>query len=196
MVYLLEIDAIGSSSCIDRAGQLPQWESMLNYEVTTLAKLPHAVVYIDGGYSDANSPSYAAKVLNGAGIGQAAGFFTNDTHQNWTSDELSYGEAVSKLTGGAHFIIDTVENGAGPQLKPGAGGSARCNTPGLALGPRPTTTTGFPGVDAFLWTHGPALSGGSCNGGPPSGQFWVARAIAEAEQANGKLGPGHPSLPY
>jgi endoglucanase len=196
VVYLLELDAVGSSACIDKAGLLPQWESLLKYEATTLAKLPHTLIYLEGGYSDANTPAYAAKILNGAGIGQLAGFFTNDTHQNWTSDELTYGEAISKLTGGSHFIVDTVENGNGSQLGPGAPEAARCNTPGLALGPRPTTSTGFPNVDAFLWTHLPAVSSGSCNGGPPSAQFWVARAITEAEHANGKLGPGHPSLPY
>ena len=199
VVYLLELDAIGSSACIARAGLLPQWESMLKFEATTLGELPHAVVYIEGGYSDANTAAYAAQILNASGIGEVQGFFTNDTHNNWTSKEIAYGEAISKLTDGAHFIIDTAENGRGPLLNPhptSEGVEDLCNPPGRGLGPRPTTKPGFANIDAFLWTHVPGSSGGTCNGGPPSGDFWTARAIGEAELANGQLGPGYPSEPY
>lgn len=199
VVYLLEVDAIGSSACISKASLLPQWESLLKYEATTLGALPHAVVYIEGGYSDANTPAYAAKVLNASGISQVEGFFTNDTHDNWTSKEIAYGEAISKLTHGSHFVIDTAENGNGPLLNPhpsSQGSQELCNPPGRALGPQPTTNTGFANIDAYLWTHVPALSDGSCNGGPPSGQFFTQEAVSEAAAANGKLGPGYPSKPY
>ncbi len=200
VVYLLELDAVGSSACIARsAAALSQWESMLKFEATTLGKLPHALVYIEGGYSDANSAAYAARILNASGVRQVAGFFTNDTHDNWTSREIAYGEAVSKLSGGAHFIVDTAESGRGPLLNahPSTQGvEDLCNPPKRGLGPKPTTSTGFANVDAFLWTHVPGNSDGSCNGGPASGDFWAARAIAEAELANGQLGPGDRSQPY
>jgi endoglucanase len=199
VVFLLELDAIGSSACIAKAGLLPQWESLLKYEATTLGALPHAVAYIEGGYSDSNTPAYAAQILNASGIRSVEGFFTNDTHNNWTSKEIAYGEAISKLTHGAHFVIDTAENGNGPLLNPHPstqGIEALCNPSGRALGPKPTTNTGVAGVDAYLWTHVPAVSSGSCGGGPPAGQLWVARAVSEAQAANGKLGPGYPSQPY
>jgi endoglucanase len=198
-VVLLELDAVGSSSSISKSGQLTAWESMLNYEATTIGALPHTVVYLAGGYSDANSPSYAAKILNASGIRKIEGFFTNGTHNNWTSKEIAYGNAISKLTGGAHFVIDTADNGTGPVLNPHPttqGVENLCNPPGLGLGPRPTTSTGYRNVDAYLWTHVPGTSSGSCNGGPASGDFWPARAISEAQRANGKLGPGYPSMPY
>ncbi len=199
VVFLLEIDAVGSSSCIVRSGGARAWESLLHYEAATLGALPHTVVYIEGGYSDSNSPKYAAKMLNAAGVRSVEGFWTNDTHNNWTSKEIAYGEKVSKLTGGAHFIINTATNGRGPLLNPHPrteGVEDLCNPPNRGLGPQPTTSPGFANVDAFLWTFPPGNSSGSCNGGPPSGTWWPARALQLAANANAKLGPGHPSKPY
>ena len=66
-----------------------------------------------------------------------------------------------------------------------------CNPPGRGLGPQPTTDTGVANVDAYLWTHIPGNSGGSCNGGPPPGTFFPAYAIGLASRANGKARPRH-----
>jgi endoglucanase len=199
VVYLLELDAIGSTACIRAHGSLPAWERMLRYEVDRMATLPHAVVYIEGGYADATTPDQAAQILNAVDIGRVRGFFTNDTHIDWTINEVKYGEAISRLTHGAHFVINTAQNGNGPKLNPhpaSQGIEDLCNPPGRGLGPRPTTSTGFPGVDAFLWTHVPGNSSGRCNGGPASGTFWPARAIELAANANERLGPDDPSRPY
>jgi endoglucanase len=199
VVYLLELDAVGSSACMVKSGGLHAWEAALRYEVDRMATLPHAVVYLEGGYSDSNSPRYTARVLNAVGIGNIRGFFTNDTHINWTSHEAAWAEKVSKLTHGAHYVINTAQNGNGPKLNPHPttqGVENLCNPPGRGLGPRPTTVTPWPHADALLWTHIPGNSSGSCNGGPSSGTFWAARAIGLAARANGKLGPGYPSEPY
>jgi endoglucanase len=198
VVFLTELDAIGSSSCIARDGALPEWESLLRYEASTLGALPHAVVYLEGGYSDAGSAAYAARILNHSGISGVAGFYTNGTHLNWTSHEVSYAERVSRLTHRAHFIVNTAQNGRGPKLNPHPvtqGVEDLCNPPGRGLGPRPTTAPGFRNADAFLWTAIPGNSSG-CGGGPPGGVFWPARAVGLAARANGQLGPGYPSRPY
>ena len=199
VVYLLELDAVGSSSCMARSGSLRAWEAALRYEVDRFSTLPHAVVYIEGGYSDANDPGYTARVLNSIDIRRIRGFFTNDTHENWTINEIRWGERVSKLTHGARFVINTAQNGNGPLRNPHPsteGVDDLCNPPRRALGPRPTTTTGFPHIDAFLWTHVPGNSSGPCNGGPPSGVFWPARAETLAARANSRLGPQFASDPY
>jgi endoglucanase len=198
-VFLLEIDGVGSSRCMEQTGSLSIWEADLNYEATQLGNLPHTVVYLEGGYSDGNPPGYTARVLNAAGVRKIRGFFTNDTHINWTIDEIHWANKVSAMTHGAHFIVNTAQNGNGP-LRPHNrfknGNEILCNPPGRAMGPQPTTTTGFAHADAFLWTGPPGNSSGSCNGGTASGTFWAARAIQLAARAQGKLGPGFPSHKY
>ena len=198
-VMLLELDAIGSSSCMARNGALPEWEADMRYETNAAESLPHTVVYIEGGYSDGNSPAYTARVLNAVGVSSIRGFFTNDTHLNWTINEIKWGEKVSALTGGSHFIINTADNGRGPKRNPHPvkqGNEDLCNPPGRGAGPPTTTQTGIPAVDAFMWTHVPGSSSGSCNGGTPSGTFFLARGLTESANANARLGPKYPSRPY
>jgi endoglucanase len=58
------------------------------------------------------------------------------------------------------------------------------------LGPPPTTATGYPGVDAFMWIGRPGYSAGACNGGPtPVGTWWPSRALMYAKYATGWLAP-------
>lgn len=199
VVLLLEEDAFGSSSCMARQGDLDDWEALVRYEVDAAARLPHAVVYVEAGYADANSPSYTARALNRVDIGRIRGFFTNDTHFDWTIDEIRWGERVSRLTHDADFIVNTAQNGNGPLIPRNRiryGNEVLCNPPGRAIGPRPSTDTGFAHVDAFLWTAPPGNSSGRCNGGTAAGTFDPARAVAMAAAANGRLGPGYPSERY
>jgi endoglucanase len=198
VLMLLEEDAIGTSYGLKKNGALPAWEAMLRYEVDKVASLPHAVAYVEAGYSDANTPSYTAKVLNAVGVDKIRGFWTNDTHLNWTINEINWGDKIAKLAHGAHFVINTGENGNGPKRNPHPhteGVEDLCNAPGRALGPKPTTNTGFAQVDAFLWSSVPGNSSG-CGGGPPGGDFWPAKAEGLAARANGRLGPQYKSAPY
>ena len=198
-VFLLEVDAIGSSQCFRREGSLGLWEADLRYEVARISSLPHTVVYLEAGYSDGNSPRYTARVLNASGVRHIRGFYTNDTHSNWTIDEIRWGMKVSRMTRGAHFIVNTATNGRGP-LRPHNrvrnGNEVLCNPPGRGIGPLPTTTTGFAKVDAFLWTGPPGNSSGHCNGGTAAGTFWTKRALGLAARSQAKLGPGYPRNPY
>jgi endoglucanase len=198
-VMLLELDAIGSSRCMARSGALHEWETDMRYEINAVASLPHTVVYIEGGYSDANNAAYTARVLNAVGVRNIRGFFTNDTHMNWTANEIRWGEKVSALTGGTHFIVNTADNGHGPLLNPHPGKQGvenLCNPPGRGAGPPTNAATGFPAIDAFMWVHVPGTSSGRCNGGTASGTFWMARGLTEARNANARLGPHFPSRPY
>jgi endoglucanase len=198
-VMLLELDAIGASRCMQRTGALRDWEGDLRYEIGKLAALPHTIVYVEAGYADGNPVGYTAQVLNAVGVGTIRGFFTNDTHENWTINEVRWGERISRLTGGAHFIVNTATNGQGPLVpahRARYGNEVLCNPPGRGLGPLPRVSPGFAHVDAFLWTAPPGNSSGSCNGGPPSGTFWAAKAMSLAARANARLGPGWQSRPY
>ena len=197
-VYLLELDAIGSSGCIKRQGAMPAWEAALRYEMKTMQAQPHTVVYVEGGYSDATSPRYASRILNAIHVNTIEGFFTNDTHNEWTLTEDQYGNKISRMTHGAHYVVNTSDNGRGPKLNPHPGRQGiedLCNPPGRGTGIEDTTVTGFAAADAYLWVHSPGMSGGTCNGGPAGG-FWPAKAEGEAGRANDQLGPSTPSRPY
>jgi endoglucanase len=190
-VVLIELDAIGSARCMERMGSLGLWEQNLAYEIARIASLPHTVAYVEGGYSDSNSPGWTARALRAVGVSRIRGFFTNDTHNAWTKAEVRWGNAVSHLTGGSHFVINTATNGRGPLLNahPARDGiEYLCNAPGRGLGPAPTARTGLRQVDAYLWTGVPGNSAGSCNGGPPAGTFWSARAIGLAARASNRIG--------
>ena len=198
-VFLLEIDGLGSSSCMQKIGSLGLWEADLKYEAMKMQSLPHTVVYLEGGYSDSNGPGYTARALNAAGVRKIQGFFTNDTHLNWTIKEIHWAQKISAMTGGSDFIVNTAQNGNGPLRQHDRvknGNEVLCNPPGRAMGPVPTTSTGFAHADAFLWTGPPGNSSGHCNGGPDPGHFWAARAIVLASRAKGKLGPGFPTHKY
>jgi endoglucanase len=198
-VMLLELDAVGASRCMERTGALRYWEADIRYEIDKMAALPHTVVYVEGGYADSNDPRYTARVLNAVGIGKIRGFFTNDTHEDWTINEVRWGERVSRLTHGADFIVNTASNGQGPLIPANrvrSGNEVLCNPPGRGVGPPPLVNPGYPSVDAFLWTAPPGNSSGACNGGPAAGTFWPAKAAAMSALANSRLGPRFSSQPY
>src|SRR5207247_11443638 len=102
-----------------------------------------------------------------------------------------------------HFVVDTSRNGRGPWAPPtGSGGDQQdwCNPPGRGLGPRPTTSTGDPLIDAYLWIKVPGESDGQCLRGtsgpadpvrgspdPPAGDWFPAIAIELARNASPPL---------
>lgn len=195
-VVLLELDAIGTAKC---AGSLAAWESDLRYEIQRVSSLPHVVAYVEGGYADGNPPGYTARVLNAIGGQRIQGFFVNDGHNDWTINAIRWAARVSRLTHGMHVVVNTSTNGRGPKLNPHPvtqGIEDLCNPPGRGMGPRPTTSTGFGLVDAFVWTGVPGNSSGGCRGGPPAGSFWMPRAVQLAAHAQAKLGPGFPAGRY
>jgi endoglucanase len=158
------------------------------------------VVYLDAGAADAVLAPDVARLLKRAGVDQIQGFFLNSTHFDWTSREIQFGEAVSRMTGGKHFVINTGENGRGPLATADRvrdGNEVLCNPAGRGLGPKPTTNTGYPNVDAFAWTTNPGESGGRCvPGAPATGAYWpaygemlVRNAVFHVDSAFNPLAP-------
>jgi Glycosyl hydrolases family 6 len=214
-VIFMEIDSIGTSSCL-RGKSLKQWLKDLKYEAKVFSQLPHAVVFMEAGYSDAQGPLWTAKRLWQAGVNQIEGFYTNGTHFAWSSKEIAWAEKVSNdlfrmshRAYRAHFVVNTAQNGTGPALNPHPvkqGIENLCNPPGRGLGRMPTgdidpTFDGltFPYLDGFMWTGVPGRSHNSnCPGGPwkPAGVFDPRFAAELGQNANQQLGPGYPSEPY
>jgi endoglucanase len=176
---ILEPDALAMADCLS-AGQRQDRMDLMRYAVDTLTRNPATALYIDGGHSRWVSADKMAGMLNDVGVSKARGFSLNTANFFTTGEEIGYGDAISGLTNGAHYVIDTGRNGAGPSDDP----MYWCNPSGRALGARPTTDTGNGNIDAFLWVKRPGESDGSCGRGDPgAGRFMTQNAINLARNA-------------
>jgi endoglucanase len=187
-VLFLEMDSIITMPCLSPHGKAVREHELRDAINILAADCPHLVVYLDAGAADALSARDAARYLRGSGVAKIQGFFLNATHFDWTSHEIRYGDKISALTGGKHFVVNTGENGQGP-LRPRdivhAGLEVLCNPPGRGLGPLPTANTAYRNVDMFAWTSNPGESGGSCvAGAPPTGEYWPAYAAMLVQNAD------------
>jgi endoglucanase len=165
-VVILEPDAL-SDACISST-----WYSLLQDAVQSLDGDQAASVYVDAGNPGWQSAATEAGRLQQVLGGMRGGFSVNVSNFYSTSADIAYGTAISQLTGGRHFVIDTSRNGG--SVTPGQW----CNPSGAELGATPTTATGNPLLDAELWIKAPGDSDGTCNGGPSAGQFWLAYALS------------------
>jgi len=174
---ILEPDATALTNCLSSADLQTRY-SLLKYAVSSL-KAVGASVYIDAGHSGWIDPSDMAGRLKQAGIDQADGFSLNVSNFETTDSSNSYGQQISALLGGKHFVVDTSRNGSGPTSD-----AQWCNPSGRSLGQKPTASTGNSLVDAYLWVKGPGGSDGNCNGGPSAGVFWPDYAVGLALRAS------------
>ena len=83
-------------------------------------------------------PATRRRYLRASGVAKIQGFFLNSTHFDWTSNEIRYGDQISRMTGGKHFVVNTGENGHGP-LRPRDIVSRRQRGPVQPARPRPRT---------------------------------------------------------
>src|SRR5438045_4082609 len=97
--------------CLNAAAQKDRLALLAN-AVQELHK-QNASVYIDAGNARWKSPEVMATRLRQAGIANAAGFSLNVSNYMSNASNIAYGEKLSKLVGGKHFLIDTSRNGLG-----------------------------------------------------------------------------------
>jgi endoglucanase len=186
-VMFLEMDSLITVGCLSHHGLQVRLHE-LHDAIDILSKVPHLVVYVDAGAADAIPARQEASMLRAAGVNEIQGFFLNSTHFDWTSKEIRYGDKISHMTGGRHFVVNTAENGQGPLIPHNRvknGNEILCNPPNRGLGPKPTFGTGFRNVDAFAWIANPGKSGGQCRpGAPKTGIFWPKLALELVRHAN------------
>ncbi|HEY0259211.1 MAG TPA: glycoside hydrolase family 6 protein [Lacisediminihabitans sp.] len=168
-VIILEPDSLAQSQ---QCNDLDERVRQLGDDITALSE-PQATIYLDGGHSDWLPAAQMAPLLQQAGVARVRGFASNVSNFNSTDQELSYDTTLSSMLGGAHFVIDTSRNGNGSN-------GEWCNPSGRALGSAPTVVDDGTAHDANLWIKPPGESDGTCNGGPPAGQWWDAAALALA----------------
>jgi endoglucanase len=169
-VVVLEPDAVPQMDCLSPG--LQQERIDLLRDAISVLRGAGATVYLDAGNARWHSAGEIASRLKRAGIDQAHGFSLNVSNFLPTDENVRYGTAVSGMVGGKHFIIDTSRNGVGATAD-----AQWCNPRGRALGAPPTTETGNRLVDGLLWIKQPGESDGTCNGGPPAGQWWSDYAL-------------------
>lgn len=96
----------------------------------------------------------------------------------WGLTTAWYAANMGGAVATTHFVIDTSRNGNGPNdmqayanppyNQPGSvigtlAGGNWCNPPNSGLGLRPTSSTGVPLLDAYLWVKTPGQSDGQCD---------------------------------
>jgi endoglucanase len=163
-VVILEPDALSLDCVYENSADL------LAESVSILKSNAHVFVYIDAGHFNWVDEADIATRLKAANITEADGFALNVSNFYTTAENTSYGEAVSALVGGKHFVIDTSRNGNGSN-------GEWCNPSGMALGENSTVNTGNSLIDALLWVKPPGESDGTCNGGPSAGSWWADYAL-------------------
>ena len=151
VAIIVEPDALAMADCLS-GDQRQERFDLVRYAVESLTRDPNAAVYVDAGHLRWHSPEDMAARLNQAGVGRARGFSLNTANFFTTEDEIGYGEAISGLTNGSHYVIDTSRNGAGPAPDSELNW---CNPSGRALGTPPTTATAGAHADAYLWIKRP-----------------------------------------
>lgn len=150
----------------DRAGLLAGAAEVLNNA--------GASVFLDVGNSNWNTVDVTVDRINQVGTAYLTGFATNTSNYNTTADERAWGEQIAERTG-LVFLVDTSRNGNGSD-------GQWCNPRGRALGDLPQLLDDGPMV-ATVWVKAPGESDGTCNGGPPAGQWWMDIALELASNA-------------
>ncbi|WP_200303881.1 glycoside hydrolase family 6 protein [Streptomyces adelaidensis] len=157
-------------------------ERLLGEAIDRLKRQPNTKVYLDAGNPAwIDDPGKLVEPLRRAGVARADGFSLNVSNFQTDATTKSYGLRLSDALGGKHFVVDTSRNGNGPLN--GDRGTAWCNPPGRALGTPPTTDTGEPALDAYLWIKRPGESDGECRGGPAAGRWWPDYALGLARNS-------------
>ena len=176
-VVVLEPDALAGMDCLSAADQQTRL-ALLSDAVSVLAARAGVSTYIDAGNSGWQSASTMAGRLRSAGVASARGFSLNVSNFMTTATQRTYGDQLSGLLGGKHYVVDTSRNGLGP-----AANGQWCNPSGRALGDRATAATGDALADAYFWIKRPGESDGTCNGGPAAGSWWADYALGLAQRA-------------
>ncbi|MFH8793201.1 glycoside hydrolase family 6 protein [Streptomyces sp. NPDC017941] len=179
---IVEPDAVAQQIAGCEAADASERYGLLAHAVARLKQQPGAKVYLDAGNASwIPQEERLVEPLRLAGIARADGFALNVSNYRTTKESREYGHRVARaLGGGKHFVVDTSRNGSGAYT---GADKPWCNPPGRALGIPPTTRTGDPAVDAYLWVKRPGESDGTCRGGPAAGTWWPEYALGLAHRA-------------
>ena len=170
-IVVVEPDALSDLSCQSSSEQQSYYQ-MIGYAVQQIDTDANANVYVDAGNPTWQPAATEAAALQEAIGSSRAGFSVNVSNFSSAATSIAYGDAISKLAGGRHFVIDTSRAGASVAT------GVWCNPAGAKMGHEPTAYTNVALLDAYLWVKDLGESDGTCNGGPAAGQFWLSYALS------------------
>ncbi|KAI9916074.1 hypothetical protein PsorP6_006907 [Peronosclerospora sorghi] len=161
VLYIVEPDAVGllaKGGCGKSAGYLDN----LKVAVQALSANANAQLYVDVGYWLLADPSAAEEVgtimkaLSASG--KLKGVTINTSNYRSTDECTTYCSNFQKAVGSQSMtcIIDTSRNYNGNPT------TDWCNIKSAGIGKPPTSNTGIPNVDYFLWIKVPGESDGIC----------------------------------
>ncbi|NEE32032.1 hypothetical protein G3M53_42135 [Streptomyces sp. SID7982] len=173
---LMEPDSLAQAASCNSTDKDKRLGALADAGATVKEANPRARVYYDAGHSQ--WPVEAADLKDAGILTHGDGLVSNVSNYRHTKDEVAYGKALLKELGNPAdlgLVVDTSRNGNGP-----APDAQWCDPGGRALGAAPTTDTGDPDVDAFLWVKLPGEADGCISG---AGQFVPERAYELATAA-------------
>jgi endoglucanase len=165
VIVILEPDSIALSDCLTDGERDARFASLARAGRTLHDANPQARVYYDAGHSQWHDPADIAGRLASAGVRSGGdGIFTNVANYRTTADETAYARDVLAALGDDRLgaVVDTSRNGNGPV------GEEWCDPEGRRIGHAPTTDTGDPAIDAYLWVKPPGEADGCAE---PAGTF-------------------------
>lgn len=174
---IVEPDALMQVGCLTARERSARFQAVAYAARTLHEHNASARIYYDAGNSSWHSAADTASLLRHAQVGRYAdGIALNVANFNRTDDEVRFGMDVIRSLGDPklRMVVDTGRNGRGRYLR-----HATCDPPGSGLGRPPTTRTGDPWVDGYLWVKPPGQSDG-CRARP--GTFLPDEAYALARR--------------
>ncbi|CAK4174732.1 unnamed protein product [Aphanomyces euteiches] len=170
VICILEPDAVGlvtNGSC----GVTNGYQNNLKVALGLLSTNPNAHIYVDVASWASQSAAVHPQRLE---EGWSSPRHCHQHVQHRATSQLnSLCQTYSSATGGLHCVFDTYRNFNG------ASSSEWCNARLAGMGVPPTSNTGNPLVDHFLWIKVPGESDGQCTGqsadamiGPAAGSFF------------------------
>lgn len=185
-LVIVEPDAVGICSSWrngtdpNAAQKIADRWAQLKYDMDSLSsRNPNAYAYLHAG-SGQLTISSMVDIWKKTDAWKGRGMAMNVSSYNTTAANVTWVNSFNAALVAAgmphqHMVIDTSRNGTGYSNSAGSP-CGPINYPGRAVGTRPTTATGNPDVDAFLWIKMPGGSDGSCGGAPAAGHWYPTYA--------------------
>ncbi|RLN50464.1 hypothetical protein BBJ29_010031, partial [Phytophthora kernoviae] len=177
VLYVVEPDALGLLTQDGGCGASAGYLENLKVAVEALSANPNAELYLDVGYWMLAYGSSAANVATAmkdiSSSGRVKGVTINTSNYRSNDEVADYCTTFQNAMGSTDMkcIVDTSRNFNGSPTKDW------CNIATAGVGKKPTSDTGYPNLDYFMWIKVPGESDGECMTGsvmgPSAGAFFA-----------------------